>query len=65
MQITCTEREALVDRLGRSHNGFSDESGIGPLSTLTDMGGRFGEPRVFTEWGHRDTEVPVLRDQRW
>jgi hypothetical protein len=67
-QITCDEREALVDRLGRSYNGFSDESGIGVLSAFTDMDGwRSGTGRayVLTEWGYRATETPVLRDERW
>ena len=65
-QITCWEREALVDRLGRSYNGFSAESGIGVHAGRTDMGGRFGEPEIYTEWGYRDgDERPVLRDHRW
>lgn len=62
-QITCQEREALIDRLGRSYNGFSAGSGIGVHAASTDMshGGL-----IYTEWGYRDDdERPVLRDYRW
>jgi hypothetical protein len=61
--ITCEEREALIDRLGRSYGGFSQESGIGVHAGSTDM-----EPGglVFTEWGYRTgDERPVLRDYLW
>lgn len=64
-RITCHEREALIDRLGRSYGGFSDESGIGVHSSLTDLDGQFGRPYVMTTWGYRDSEVPVLKDERW
>lgn len=65
-RITCEERDALVTRLGRSFNGFSEESGIGPISSLTDMTGeRTGRPYVLTVWGYRDTDQPVLKDERW
>ena len=63
VQITCQEREALIDRLGRSYNGFAQESGVGVHASSTDMspGGL-----VFTEWGYRNgDERPVLRDYRW
>lgn len=62
-RITCEEREALIDRLGRSYGGFSQESGIGVHAGSTDMspGGL-----VFTEWGYRaGDQRPVLRDYRW
>jgi hypothetical protein len=64
VQISCTEREALVDEKGRSYNGFSEESGIGVLSSITDPDGTYGRSRVFTEWGY-DYDRPVLRDERW
>jgi hypothetical protein len=65
MPISCAEREELIDRLGRSYNGFSGESGIGVLSSKTDLDGEYGRAEVFTEWGYRGTEVPVLRDIRY
>jgi hypothetical protein len=34
-------------------------------ATLTDMVGRFGEPRILTEWLPSGSEEPVLRDIRW
>ncbi len=64
-QVNCQERDALIDRLGRSYNGFSAESGIGVFSSLTDIDGEYGPPEIFTEWGYRVTDVPVLRDYRW
>jgi hypothetical protein len=64
-QITCEERDALVDELGRSYNGFSKGSGVGVLSSLTDVSGTYGEPYVLTEWGYTDTDVLVLKDERW
>lgn len=36
-----------------------------PISSCTDLGGEYGDPSIFTEWGDRTTEEPVLRDQRW
>lgn len=65
VEISCPEREELIDRLGRSYNGFSAESGIGVLSSKTDLDGEYGRAEVFTEWGYRETDVPVLRDIRW
>ena len=62
--ITCQEREALVDKLGRSYGGFSKASGVGVLSSKTDLDGAYGPPEVFTEWGY-DYDRPVLRDFRW
>lgn len=61
-RISCSEREELVDRLGRSYNGFSAESGICVLSSKTDPDGLYGAPEIVTEWGRRDTEEPVLRE---
>jgi hypothetical protein len=64
-QISCEEREALIDQHGRSYNGFADYTGIGVLSGCTDMdGGITGRPYVTTTWGY-DDETPVLRDERW
>jgi hypothetical protein len=64
-QITCQEREDLVTRLGRSYNGFSAESGIGVLASKTDIDGEYGTPEIYTEWGRKATDEPVLRDYRW
>lgn len=58
-QITCLEREALIDSLGRSYNGFNDASGVKVLAAFTDP-----ESYIFTEWGY-DYARPVLRDERW
>lgn len=60
--ITCAEREALVDELGRSCNGFSDASGITVLAGRTDLGGF--PPIITTVWGYRETGVPLLCDVR-
>ena len=66
VQITCKEREALVDSLGRSFNGFSTDSGISVTSSLTDVDGEYGDPHIFTEWGRGDHGTdPVLQDERW
>jgi hypothetical protein len=64
VQITCREREALVDRIGRSYNGFSRESGVSVIGSRSDLGGEYGPPEVYTEWGY-DDGWPVLRDCRW
>jgi hypothetical protein len=60
-KITCTEREAIVDRHGRSYNSFSPESGICVTLSRTDPDGDFGKPEIFTEWGFTE-ERPVLQD---
>jgi hypothetical protein len=62
-KITCEEREALVDRYGRSYNGLADPYGV--IASRSDLGGEFGDPEVFTEWGHKETDLPVLRDIRY
>jgi hypothetical protein len=64
-QISCDERESLVDAFGRSFNGFADHTGIGPISSRTDPDGVYGRPEVFTEWGYREDGRPVLRDHRY
>lgn len=64
-RVTCEMREAVIDALGRSYNGFSEESGIGPLSSRTDMHGEYGFPYVMTKWGRRTDDLPVLWDERW
>lgn len=53
-KITCLER----DELKGSRN-------LVPISSCTDMGGAYGDPEIFTEWGDRGTEKPVLRDRRF
>lgn len=63
VQITCQEREALIESVGRSYNGPADP--WVPISTLTDLSGEFGEPEVYTKWGHRDSEEPLLEDYLW
>lgn len=60
--ITCVEREALVDKHGRSYNGFNTESGITVLAGRTDLGGF--PPIMVTVWGYGDGERPVLKDVR-
>lgn len=64
VEITCKEREQLVDRIGRSFNGFDPATGVGVLSSRTDMTGEFGPPEIFTEWGY-DESRPLLRDHLW
>lgn len=34
-------------------------------SSLTDMDGEYGEPRIFTQWGSSDERVPVVADLRY
>jgi hypothetical protein len=63
-QITCDEREQLVDRLGRSYNGLGGPE-FGVISSLMDLDGEFGDPVMDTTWGRRDSDEPVLRDVRW
>ena len=36
-----------------------------PMSSKTDPSGVHGSPEIFTEWGTRKTEIPVLREHRW
>ena len=31
----------------------------------TDIGGEHGAPEIYTEWGIKDHEVPVLREYRF
>lgn len=57
-KITCEEREALIDSVGRSCNGPADPYGV--FASYTDV-----EREIYTEWGNRNTEVPLLRDWRW
>lgn len=58
-QVTCAEREELVNRPGGRYDGLA------PFSSLTDPDGQYGEPCIFTEWGEAGTDIPVLRDYRW
>ncbi|QOF39372.1 hypothetical protein E3G66_003576 [Mycobacteroides abscessus] len=59
MKITCAEREQIwADRDGNRN--------LAPISTCTDLDAEFhSEPEIFTEWGDRETQVPVLRDYRY
>lgn len=52
--ITCEHREALM---------ASHDLTVG--APLTDLGGRFGEPEIYTEWVDRGTGEPALRDYRY
>lgn len=54
--ITCEERDQLANRRVPP---------LGVLDVLTDMDGRYGEPKVFTTWGDPLTEEQVLWDVRW
>lgn len=63
VQITCEEREALIDEVGRSYNGPAKPYGV--LAGRSDLDGQYGRPCVFTEWGHSETGVPLLQDYRW
>lgn len=55
-KITCDERDAL-------YNERREQLCV--LAGRTDMGGMYGDPEIFTEWGDRETEQPVLRDRRF
>lgn len=53
--VTCTEREQLMA-----------DRDLVPVSSCTDLDAEFhSDPEVFTEWGDRATETPVLRDYRF
>jgi hypothetical protein len=54
-QITCAERDALYQVGNASWR---------VLARRTDLGGIFGRPTIYTEWGTRE-EGPRLRDWRW
>lgn len=59
VKISCAEREQIWADRGADRN-------LVPISTCTDVGAEFhSEPEIFTEWGDRDTQVPVLRDCRY
>lgn len=54
-KISCAERETLYTSCD-----------LVPISSCTDLDAAFhSEPEVFTEWGDRATEQPVLRDYRY
>jgi len=55
-KITCAERDELF---------FISGLDLVPIASRTDLGGKFGDPEMFTEWGERAVEVPVLRDYRF
>ena len=52
--IGCVERDALFQELGGGDHRLT------VLASSTDP-----ERYIFTEWGDRKTERPVLRDHRW
>ena len=55
VRITCEERDTIMV-----------ERDLVPISSCTDLGAEFhSQPEVFTEWGDRATEQPVLRDYRF
>ena len=55
IEITCAER----DQIKAEHD-------LVPISACTDLDAEFhSQPEVFTEWGDRATEKPVLRDYRY
>jgi len=41
------------------------EQPVSPGSTLTDLGGNYGTPVMFTEWWRQSDDGPVLRDYYW
>ena len=47
--LTCEEREAMLGRY----------DGWGVASSLTDMTGEFGEPRIETTWYPKETKGPL------
>ncbi|MDF3280456.1 hypothetical protein [Gordonia sp. N1V] len=61
--ITCTEREELIDKVGRSHNGPA--APYAPISGRSDLGGEYGDPCILTIWGRKETEAPLLKDIRY
>jgi len=52
IEINCQERDDLY------WNGFAALPK--PIASSTDP-----ERYIYTEWGHPDTDEPVLRDHRW
>jgi hypothetical protein len=40
---------------------------LGVFSALTDPEGCYGEPQIYTAWGHRDQDVPLvdIRDTKF
>lgn len=55
-QVPCNVSEMLVHQ---------ETVPLGPYSTITDPDGHYGRPLVYTEWGVKDAEQPVLRNYRW
>lgn len=55
IKIPCAERDELMAARD-----------LVPISSCTDLDAEFhSQPEVFTEWGDRTTEQPVLRDRRF
>jgi hypothetical protein len=36
-----------------------------PIASKTDLGGTYGKAEIYTEWGLKDGDVPVLREWRF
>lgn len=51
--IDCQQRDTILTDID-----------LAPISGRSDMSGEFGDPRVETIWGHRDTDTPTLKDIR-
>ncbi|MBC9927264.1 hypothetical protein [Leucobacter sp. cx-169] len=62
-RITCEEREELIDSVGRDRNGPADQYGVG--ASLTDVSGTYGDPKIYTRWENRVTDVPLFDDTLW
>ncbi len=57
-RISCEERNEHYEVARRT-------GGLRPLSSLTDSDGIYGSPVIFTEWGRKDADEPLLRDYRF
>ena len=55
-EMTCEQSETVLE-VHRGLSSFQVES------SLSDLGGTYGEPIVFTEWWYDDK--PLMRDYRW
>lgn len=54
VKVTCEESDRC-----------REDRDLKVFSSLTDMEGTYGEPVIYTEWGDRETDRPVVRDYRW
>lgn len=53
VEVDREEWVAILEREG----GFS---ALSVFTTLTDPGGQYGEPQVYTAWGRRGDDVPLV-----